>query len=550
MVNPLRCAITCFKQQEHVRRYAISALVLMVFCPLLPGLFWALMPVFDGMHWQLWWREPQWIPAMKVTLISAVVGTLGAFVLAMLISMVLFPGRRWQQLQQRLPLFLSLPHVAFTVGFVFLIAPSGYFARLMAHVFDWITPPDWHTIHDANGWALAVVLALRESVFFLWMLFAILADSTLSRQMMIGKTLGYSSVQCWLRILIPQIIPRLGWPFVAVLAYGLSVVDVALIIGPTTPPSLAVLTWQWLTDPAPEKQAMGNISSLMLVILLLIIGGVGRLLWWVFSRIWPYPTGIRSEPRQITNSILQRLPAFVFLIFYLVLFMLGLWSFATSWFFPALWPDHLTVMHWRQTDFTPFWTTLWLGLAACFISLPLVLCWLEWGARRWNGLLYLPLILPALPLMSAQYQVLLHWRLDGTILGLVWSHLIWVFPYMLLTLVGPYQAFDQRYLLIARMLRHSVWVGCLRVKWPMLLIPILNSLAVGFSVSLAQYLPTLFAGGGRYDTVTTEAVALSAGGNSQVLAIQAFLQFILPFLAFSLAAFLPKAIQRYRRGRP
>ncbi|SQC94187.1 Inner membrane ABC transporter permease protein ynjC [Cedecea neteri] len=40
--------------------------------------------------------------------------------------------------------------------------------------------------------------------------------------------------------------------------------------------------------------------------------------------------------------------------------------------------------------------------------------------------------------------------------------------------------------------------------------PLLAALAVGFSVSIAQYLPTLYAGAGRFATVTTEAVALSS----------------------------------------
>jgi hypothetical protein len=53
---------------------------------------------------------------------------------------------------------------------------------------------------------------------------------------------------------------------------------------------------------------------------------------------------------------------------------------------------------------------------------------------------------------------------------------------------------------------------------------------------VAQYLPTLFAGGGRFATVTTEAVALSAGGNRRVLAVQALLQIALPMAAFGLAA--------------
>jgi ABC-type uncharacterized transport system YnjBCD permease subunit len=70
------------------------------------------------------------------------------------------------------------------------------------------------------------------------------------------------------------------------------------------------------------------------------------------------------------------------------------------------------------------------------------------------------------------------------------------------------------------------------VKWPLLVRPILATLAVGFAVSVAQYLPTLFAGGGRFVTVTTEAVALSAGGNRRVLAVQALLQIALPLAGF------------------
>lgn len=48
--------------------------------------------------------------------------------------------------------------------------------------------------------------------------------------------------------------------------------------------------------------------------------------------------------------------------------------------------------------------------------------------------------------------------------------------------------------------------------------------------------------------MTTEAVALSAGGNRQVLAVQALLQVMLPLLVFGLAAALQRWAGRYRRG--
>ena len=62
--------------------------------------------------------------------------------------------------------------------------------------------------------------------------------------------------------------------------------------------------------------------------------------------------------------------------------------------------------------------------------------------------------------------------------------------------------------------------------------------AVGFAVSVAQFLPTLFVGGGRFATVTTEAVALSSGGQRSLLAAFALLQWLLPACLFALALWL------------
>jgi putative thiamine transport system permease protein len=61
---------------------------------------------------------------------------------------------------------------------------------------------------------------------------------------------------------------------------------------------------------------------------------------------------------------------------------------------------------------------------------------------------------------------------------------------------------------------------------------------VGFAVSVAQYLPTLTVGAGRYATVTTEAVALAAGAQRSLTSAYAWLLFVLPVLGFALAAWV------------
>ena len=87
-----------------------------------------------------------------------------------------------------------------------------------------------------------------------------------------------------------------------------------------------------------------------------------------------------------------------------------------------------------------------------------------------------------------------------------------------------------------------------RVKLPMLLRPVLVAAAVGFTVSICQFLPTLFAGAGRIDTLTTEAVSLASGADRRAIGAYALLQMTLPFTAFGLAAAAPAWLFRDRRG--
>lgn len=519
--------------------------VVLIFGPLLPGLFWALAPALDAAVWLGLWRDAQWPQALRATLVSSFLGSALALGLAMLLASWHYPGTLWLALQRRLPLLLALPHAAFAVGLFFLLAPSGWLARAVAQVAGWASPPDWITVQDPHGLSLALALAIKESWFLLWVLAALLGEQPVRRQMVVARSLGYSRAQTWRLVLWPQLLPRLGWPLAAVLAYGLSVVDMAIILGPNTPPTLAVLVWRWLTDPDAALQARGSAASLVLLVLLLLAAAVARGFWLGRQRRRPDPDGLRKAAAARPGL---KLHVPLFLTGYAVLAVLLIWSFAETWFFPALWPDSLSWQSWRTADWVPFWTTLWLAAAASLLCLPAALVWLEWGPQRLNAALYLPLIVPAMPLVAAQYAALLNLRLDGTALGLVWSHLLWVLPYMVLTLVGAYRAFDARLLVSARALGCTRLQACLRVKWPLLARPILATFAVGFAVSVAQYLPTLFAGGGRFVTVTTEAVALSAGGNRRVLAVQALLQIALPVAAFALAAWIPTCLGRHRKG--
>ncbi|MEM9784575.1 MAG: ABC transporter permease, partial [Pseudomonadota bacterium] len=130
----------------------------------------------------------------------------------------------------------------------------------------------------------------------------------------------------------------------------------------------------------------------------------------------------------------------------------------------------------------------------------------------------------------------------------VLGHLIFVLPYVFLSLSGPWRAWDTRQAVSGALLGACPGRVLWRLRLPMLLAPLMTAVAVGMAVSIGQYLPTLLLGAGRVSTLTTEAVALSAGGDRRVIGVWALLQALAPLPAFLAALLAPAILWRRRRG--
>ena len=163
-------------------------------------------------------------------------------------------------------------------------------------------------------------------------------------------------------------------------------------------------------------------------------------------------------------------------------------------------------------------------------------------------MIYLPLLVPQIAFLFGVQMILITFRWDGLWLSLVWSHLLFVLPYVFLTLGPVYRSYDQRMSQVAITLCGSPLKAFFRIKLPILLRPLLFSLAVGFSVSIAQYLPTLFIGAGRFDTITTDAVSLASGSDRRIVAVYALCQFLGPFLVFLAALLIPRILFKNRKA--
>ena len=238
--------------------------------------------------------------------------------------------------------------------------------------------------------------------------------------------------------------------------------------------------------------------------------------------------------------------------------VLALWSVSGLWQFPNVLPDTLTLRGWMRAMpqmADPLWTTITVGLASTGLSALIVIGSLarerqmRRPGNRWAlFFLYLPLLVPQAGFVFGLKLFLLHGGVGATWAALVLVHMVFVLPYVFLSLSAPWRAFDPRYEAVAAGLGKGPWTTLLAIRLPMLSRAILVACAVGFAVSVGQYLPTVLIGAGRLVTITTEAVALGSGGNRRVIGIYAFLQMLLPFLGFAVAALVPALLFRNRRA--
>ena len=163
-------------------------------------------------------------------------------------------------------------------------------------------------------------------------------------------------------------------------------------------------------------------------------------------------------------------------------------------------------------------------------------------------LLYLPLLVPQIAFLFGTQVLLVRLGFDATLAAVMWAHLVFVLPYLFLSLADPWRAFDARYTRSALALGRAPWRVFVGIKLPILLRPLLIACAVAFAVSVGQYLPTVFAGSGRVATLTTEAVTLSAGADRRVIGTWALTQSVLPWLGYLFAALAPALLFARRRA--
>ena len=537
-------------------------LMAILILPVLGGLLGVILPAFgwlpalDKTQFNLQGFEqlmqtPGIVQMIGLSFFSSIVSGLLAFIITLLLIATYFDSPWLARIQRLLGPILVIPHAAAAIAIAFLITPSGMIARLLSPwITGWQSPIDWLLPHDPYGISIIMGLTLKELPFLLLMTLSAIAQPALNiklrAQYRLALSLGYYPMTAFFKAVLPNIYPLMRLPILAILAYASASVEMPLILGPNTPPTLAVAIMNWFHDVDLSlriKASAGALLQLLITVAVLIT-------WWILERLTLAITckSLSNGQRQYGDIVWAKVISVftALLISSIALALLGMvfWSFAGYWQFPLALPEQWVLLHWKSALLqvqTPIINSLSIGFVSTSVAVILTLLTLEYekqnGAQLSNYsslIIYLPLMIPSIAFLFGLVwlQEALHSK--TTFINVALAHLLFVLPYVFLSLATSYRKLDPRYAQVAASLGASPLKIFLQVSLPQLFMPILMASALGLAISFSQYLPTLLVGGGRLNTVTTEAVSLANGASRRTSAVYALIQMLLPAIAFSM----------------
>ncbi|KQT85626.1 ABC transporter permease [Aurantimonas sp. Leaf443] len=546
----------------------------MLLAPIAAGLLGTMAPAFGylpalgGTALSLGpWRSLLAEPGLGTSLALSVSAGLLAPLLSLAVVLA-YLAAKGGHAPRGLSLALAMPHAAAAFALAFLVAPSGLLFRLAAPFLGLTRPPDLLILSDPLGLSLLAGLVVKEVPFLLFMALAALPQADAARRLALARSLGYGRMAGFALCVWPALYRRIRLPVLAVAAFSSSVVDVALVLGPSVPAPLGVRVLELAADPDLSRRFVASAGALLQLLATLLVLALWLLLERVAARL---RDALAARGRRGAREALALRFAPLPLRLCLLALALGLgtllvWSVARAWPFPALWPPRLDAGAWARLPGDlggAAATTLIVAFASAGAALVLAVALLE-AARRGGragpgdgapslapalGLLvYLPLLVPQVAFVFGLKTLAIVLGAEPTRALLVLAHLLFVLPYAVLVLEGPWRGLDPRYERLAAGLGRSPRAALWRLRLPMLAVPLVTAFATGFAVSVGLYLPTILIGAGRLPTLATQAVALASGGERRLVAVTALALALPAGLAFLLAALAPALLWRRRRG--
>jgi putative spermidine/putrescine transport system permease protein len=162
------------------------------------------------------------------------------------------PGDRAARALAALP--MAVPHLVAAALFVLLLSQSGFLARLL-HAAGIASSPGAlpPLVYDSWGVGFVLALAWKELPFLSLLAFSVLATGGPALEET-ARSLGARPLQVFARVTWPMLWRGLLPGVIAVFAFVAGSYEAAVLLAPSDPLALPLLTWERYTDPALSRR--------------------------------------------------------------------------------------------------------------------------------------------------------------------------------------------------------------------------------------------------------------------------------------------------------
>ena len=493
-----------------------------------------------------------------LSLFTGLVSTLLALFFSQVILLYLFKTRAYNYIKIIISPLIALPHITMAIGLIFLFSPSGLFFRLIS---PWLTgfdrPPNIFIMPDEYGLFLILGLILKEIPFFILVSLSALQEFSAKKIFDLGKSLQNSNFSSWCILIFPLIYKKIRFVIFIVIAFTASVVDMSLILAPSTPSTLAIRILQ--TYQSSDADSLFIASNLALIQLFIII--ILLLFWMVLEKIVSYKLSfiffmkILSFKTFFIKKIVVLTSVILFFLSILGIVSSLIWGFSANWYFPNFFPKSLTLdvfTNFYNENKSIIFISIFISFIVSLISSLLTIIWVELieilkiKKIYFEWIIFIPLFIPQISFLIGLQSFIIIFDFDSYLLPLIIIQLFYVIPYSFIILAPPLREINKEIIIVATSLGKNRLQRLLNVKIPIVMSSLLTSFAIGMLVSFSLYTPVYFFGGGRITTLTVEALNLALSGSRQDLGVATFFQIIIPILILITVAYLSKKICKWR----
>lgn len=521
------------------------AFVLILIAPLI-GLLDDAFGRYSGVSWAVGLERLLSEPALSESLILSVWVASVSVVISLLIARAISvktvqvdDSQLWRSV------LLAIPHSALALGLLLALSAGGVGWRWISVIFE--LPLDQQYLFPRDPWGIGVIVSLviKESAFLIAIAIPITKRLPLRSYQVVARQAGLTQIQCHHQLIWPQAI-RLMWPAIfVVFVFGLTNLEVSLILGPDQPQLIGVRLFQLLTDPDALNRQAGAIGLLILLVGLVAV-------WAVFYR------SVRARVKdQLSGAIALThwatvLRWTVIAVFCLSIVSLLMWSVTMRWsVFEPLPHVSLAALTRLKSLESPFWTSLSIGLATGVIAIILAVCILEYlvskGQKRLHWVWWAFLWLPALPMASGLLAWIYFFGGSPGLWPVVLGHTLIALPYVMIVMSDSWFDRDRRHDMLLKQAGLPVVRRILIIWMPRHSRLLVLAFALAFAVSCALYTQTILLGGGRVETLMTELM-VTVSGERRLAALTGLTNLLLPLIAFALALWVNRLSWSHRAG--